>query len=106
MNTEIQTFDYNGTPLHILTDENEKPWFVADDLFDILGIENGHKVIARLDPTEKNTLRNTEGNTRGNPAKTIISEPALCRITLRTWHPQSKGFRHWLTHEVLPSIRK
>lgn len=106
MNAEIQSFDYNGVPLRVLVDEHKKLWFVANDLFDILGIKNGSKVIARLDPTEKNTLRITEGNTRGNPNKTIISEPALCRITLRTWHPQAKGFRHWLTNEVLPTIRK
>lgn len=105
MNTEIQSFDYNGTPLRILTDENEKPWFVADDLFDILGIKNGIKVIARLDPTEKNTVTISDG-TAVDPDTTIISEPALCRIILRTWHPQTKGFRHWLTHEVLPAIRK
>ena len=105
MNTEICSFDYNGIPLRTLIDERKKLWFVADDLFDILGIENGHKVIARLDPTEKNTITISDGDT-ANPDKTIISEPALCRITLRTQHPQSKGFRHWLTHEVLPSIRK
>lgn len=105
MNTEIRSFDHNGIPLRTLVDERKKLWFVADDLFNNLGIKNGHKVIARLDPVEKNTVAIPDGIT-GNPNKTIISESALCRITLRTWHPQAKGFRHWLTHEVLPSIRK
>lgn len=105
MNAEIQTFDYNGIPLRTLVDENGRPWFVAKDLFDILHIKNGHKVIARLDPTEKNIV--TIGDRiPGNTDMTIISESGLCRITLRTWHPQAKGFRHWITHEVLPSISK
>lgn len=101
MNAEIQSFYYNGIPLRILTDEHGKPWFIAKDLLDILGIENGHKVIARLDPTEQNTVAIPD-----NPDMTIISESGLCRLALRTWHPQAKGFRHWITHEVLPSIRK
>lgn len=105
MDPETQSFDFNGMPLRTLVDENHRPWFVAKDLFAILGIKNGSKVIARLDPAEKNTITISDGDTV-NPDKTIISEPALCRITLRTWNPQSKGFRHWLTHEVLPSIRK
>lgn len=105
MNTEIQQFDYNGTALRALVDEHKKPWFVSDDLFDILGIENGNKVIARLDPSEKNTITISDCATIGQDT-TIISESGLCRIALRTWHPQAKGFRHWLTHEVLPSIRK
>lgn len=105
MNAEIQSFDYNGIPLRILTDETGKPWFVAKDLFNILRINNGHKVIARLDPTEKNTVTNGYG-IPGEPDMTIISESGFCRIALRTWHPQAKGFRHWITHEVLPSISK
>lgn len=101
MDAEIRSFDYDGIPLRTLVDENGDPWFIADDLFDIIGVENGPKVIARLDPTEQNTVA-----IPGNPEMTIISESGLCRITLRTWHPQAKGFRHWITHEVFPSIRK
>ena len=105
MNAEIQTFDYDGIQLRALVDENGKPWFSAKDLFDILRIENARKVIARLDPTEKNAITIRDGTTIDTNT-TIISESALCRIALRTWPPQAKGFRHWITHEVLPSIRK
>ena len=105
MNAEIQSFDYDGIPLRTLVDENGKPWFMAKDLFDILGIKNGHKVIARLDPTEKNTIAISADAAIG-PDTTIVSESGLCRLALRTWHPQAKGFRHWITHEVLPSIRQ
>lgn len=105
MNAEIQSFGYDGIPLRTLVDENGKPWFVAKDLFSILRIKNGRKVIARLDPTEKNAITIGDGTTTDTDT-TIISESGLCRIALRTWHPQAKGFRHWITHEVLPSIRK
>ena len=105
MNTETRTFNFNDTPLRTLTSKNGGLWFVADDLFDILGIENGSKVIARLDPTEKNTATISDG-TEVYPDATVISESGLCRLALRTWNPQAKGFRHWITHEVLPSIRK
>lgn len=105
MNTEIQIFNFNGATLRTLTDENGDPWFVAEDLFRLLHVKNGHKVIARLDPTEKNTITIRDSTTIDTDT-TIISESGLCRIALRTWHPQAKGFRHWITHEVLPSIRK
>lgn len=105
MDDEIQSFDHNGIPLRTLVDERKKLWFAADDSFNNLGIENGSKVIARLDPTEKKNITISDGAT-DNTDTTVISEPALCRIALRTWHPQAKEFRHWLTHEVLPSIHK
>lgn len=105
MNTEIQTFNFNDAPVRTLTDENNDPWFVAKDACNILGIDTNH-LSESLDPDEMNTLRITEGNTRGNPNKTIISEPGLYRLVMRSRKPEAKEFQRWVTHEVLPSIRK
>lgn len=105
MNTEIQTFNFNATPLRTLTDENGDPWFVAKDVCDILSLENSRKATADLDPDEKNTVTISDG-IPGNPNKTIISEPGLYKLIMRSRKPEAKEFQRWITHEVLPSIRK
>ena len=105
MNNNIQRFDFKGAALRTLTDENGEPWFVAKDVCDILGIDTNH-LGESLDSDEMNTLRITEGNTRGNPNKTIISEPGLYRLVMKSRKPEAKEFQRWVTHEVLPQIRK
>lgn len=105
MNSEIQTFNFNNASLHTLTDENSDPWFVAKDVCDILGLENSRKATADLDPDEKNTVTIRDG-IPGNPNKTIISEPGLYKLIMRSRKPEAREFQRWVTHEVLPSIRK
>lgn len=105
MNTEIQTFNFNSATLRTLTDENGEPWFIAKDVCDILGLENSRKATAELDPDEKNTVTISDG-IPGNPNKTIISEPGLYALIMRSRKPEAHEFKRWVTHEVLPSIRK
>nr|UVX39243.1 MAG: antirepressor protein KilAC domain [Bacteriophage sp.] len=105
MNTEIQTFSFNNSPLRTLTDENGDPWFVAKDVCDILCLENSRKATAELDLDEKNTVTISDG-IPGNPNKTIISEPGLYKLIMRSRKPEAKTFQRWITHEVLPQIRK
>lgn len=105
MNTEIQTFNFNNATLRTMTDENGDPWFVAKDVCDILGLENSRKATADLDPDEKNTVTISDG-IPGNPNKTIISEPGLYKLIMRSRKPEAKEFQRWVTHEVLPSIRR
>lgn len=105
MNAEIQTFNFNAKPLRALTDENGDPWFVAKDVCDILGLENSRKATADLDPDERNTVTISDG-IPGNPNKTIIGEPGLYKLIMRSRKPEAKEFQRWVTHEVLPTIRK
>lgn len=104
MNTEIQLFDFNNATLRVLTNENGEPWFVAKDVCDILCIENSRKATAELDSDEKNIVTISDG-IPGNPNKTIISEPGLYKLIMRSRKPEAKEFQRWVTHEVLPSIR-
>lgn len=105
MNTEIQTFNFNNATMRTLTDTAGDPWFVAKDVCDILGLENSRKATAELDPDEKNTVTISDG-IPGNPNKTIISEPGLYTLIMRSRKPEAHEFKRWVTHEVLPSIRK
>lgn len=105
MNTEIQTFNFNNATLRTLTDEAGDPWFVAKDVCDILGLENSRKATSDLDLDEKNTVTISDG-IPGNPNKTIISEPGLYKLIMRSRKPEAHEFQRWITHEVLPAIRK
>ena len=105
MNTEIQTFNFNAASLRTLTNENGDPWFVAKDVCDILGLNNVGQALTRLDDDEKSSITLNDG-TPGTPNKAIVSESGLYSLTLASRKPEAKEFQRWVTHEVLPSIRK
>ena len=86
--------------------ENE-PWFVAVDVCRALEIGNSSQAISRLDADEKMiTLISNEGNKRGNPNMTVVNEPGLYTLILSSRKPEAKAFKRWITHEVIPTIRK
>ena len=81
-----------------------EPWFVAQDVYDILGLGNPSQALSRLEADEQNTIISNEGI--GNPNKSIISESGLYTLVLSSRKPVGKPFRLWVTREVLPAIRK
>lgn len=105
MNNEIQKFDFRGASLRTLTDEAGEPWFVAKDVCDILGIDTNHLREA-LDDDEITNLRNSEVWNQSGRAPLIISEPGLYKLIMRSRKPEAKRFKRWVTHEVLPQIRR
>ena len=78
-------------------------WFVAADVCKALEIEP--TATRRLDDDEKNTLRLTQG-TSGNPNVTIVNESGLYSLVLGSRKPEAKAFKRWVTHDVIPAIRK
>lgn len=83
----------------------QEPWFVAADVCRALEVKNARDAVARLDDDEKNTVVLTDGN-RGNPNMTVVSEPGLYALVLSSRKPEAKEFKRWITHDVIPSIRK
>lgn len=106
MNNEIRKFDFRGASLRTLTDENGEPWFVAKDVCDILELNNITEALRPLDDDEKTNFRNSEVAQNGGRAPIIISEPGLYKLIMRSRKPEAKEFQRWVTHEVLPQIRK
>lgn len=82
-----------------------EPWFVATDVCDALGIGNSRMATDRLDPDERNTVSLTDG-TPGNPNKAIVSESGLYTLILGSRKPSAHAFKRWVTHDVIPTIRK
>ena len=106
MNNEIRKFDFRGDSLRTLTDEAGEPWFVAKDVCDILELNNITEALRPLDEDEKTNFRNSEVAQNGGRAPIIISEPGLYRLVMKSRKPEAKEFQRWVTHEVLPQIRR
>lgn len=101
MNNEIQKFDFKGAPLRTLTDKAGEPWFVAKDVCDILEISNPSDALKRLDDDERSRFNlGRQGETN------IVNEAGLYVLVLGSRKPEAHEFQRWVTHEVLPSIRK
>lgn len=69
-----------------------------------LGLGNSSDVIKRLDEDER-TLVSIEGASNGLPVN-AINEPGLYALILGSRKPEAKAFKRWITHEVIPEIRK
>lgn len=101
MNNEIQKFDFKGTSLRTLTDEAGEPWFVAKDVCDILGHSNVSMALDRLDDDERSKFNlGRQGETN------IVNEAGLYSLVLGSRKPEAHEFKRWVTHEVLPQIRR
>lgn len=82
-----------------------EPWFVAKDICDALGYANASKAINdHVDDEDK--LNNVSLSSLGQRGGWIINESGIYSLILHSRLPQAKTFKRWVTHEVLPSIRK
>lgn len=91
--------------IRVTQDDGGEPWFVAKDVCDALGIATNHlrEEGRGLDEDEVLSLPNWEGK---GSAPLIVSEPGFYKLVMRSRKPEAKAFQRWVTHEVLPSIRK
>lgn len=105
MNNEIQQFDFKGASLRTLTDEAGEPWFVLKDCMSILDLGNPTETVKMFDDDEFSTTEVIDSIGRRQQAY-IISEPGLYKLVMRSRKPEAKEFQRWVTHEVLPQIRK
>ena len=100
---DLQIFVYSGEQLRTIQ-QPDGLWWVLRDVCQVLGLAEPHRVASRLDDDEKGrTQMTTPGGTQG---VTIINEPGLYSVILRSDKPEAKAFKRWVTHEVLPSIRR
>lgn len=100
MNQLQQIFQYHDHQVRTVIKDSE-PWFVAKDVCDILEISNPTMALQRLDDDERakfNLGRQGETN--------IVNEPGLYTLILGSRKPEAKAFKRWITHEVIPTIRK
>ena len=107
--SSIQTFTNTDFGSVRVVDINGDPWFVVVDVCKSLDIGNPSQAISKLDDDEKVTLTTNEGHSGklgGAQMLNVISEAGLYSLILKSRKPEAKAFKRWITHEVIPSIRK
>ena len=101
---ELQIFKSHEFGEIRTTIQNGEPWFVAADVCKALDITQNRNAVARLDDDEKGVrLTDTLG---GKQKLTVVNEAGLYSLVLGSRKPEAKAFKRWITHEVLPTIRR
>lgn len=101
---ELKTFQNPKFGTIRTTTINGEPWFVAADVCKALDLNNNRMAIERLDADEKGVSSiDTPG---GKQELTIVNEPGLYALVLGSRKPEAKAFKRWITHDVIPTIRK
>ncbi len=91
-----------GTLRAIAVDET--PCFVAKDVCDALGLGRQQDSTRYLDEDEKGEC--LVDTSSGTQRMVVVTEAGLYSLIMRSRKPEAKAFRRWVTHDVLPSIRK
>lgn len=105
MKNKMQIFNNNAFGELRTVEKDGQIWFVGKDVAEILGYQNGSRDINRhVDEDDRQNYQN--GTFESNRGLTIINESGLYSLILSSKLPKAKEFKHWVTADVLPSIRK
>lgn len=97
-------FSFNGYNCPVLLDDQQEPWWIAKNVCEILQTKDTRQAVERLDEDEK-MIGKIYLSSKHREAW-LINEPGLYSLVLTSNKPEAKTFKRWITHEVLPSIRK
>lgn len=102
---ELHIFKNNEFGNLRVVQKDNQTWFVAKDVCECLGLNNSRQALSRLDDDEKNSVILNDG-IPGNPNKAVVNEYGLYALVLSSRKPEAHQFKRWVTHEILPTIRK
>ncbi len=101
--TDLQLFKFEHQPVRVVLVDGE-PWFVARDICTALGLTNLSMALGRLDDDEKGVTQiDTPGGTQ---RMATVNESGMYSLVLRSDKKEAARFRRWVTHKVLPEIRR
>ena len=101
---ELQVFSYEGKEIRTIQ-RNGETWWVLKDVCGVLGLSNARMIADRLDEDDVSLAYVTASMGRGQQTN-IVNESGLYNVILRSDKPEAKKFKRWVTHEVLPQIRR
>ena len=101
---ELQIFNHQDFGQIRVVEQDVEPWFVAADVCRALELDDTGRATARLDEDELTRIKIVSGGQ--NREMLAVNEPGLYSLVLGSRKPEAKAFKRWITHEVLPSIRK
>ncbi|MBE7952863.1 phage antirepressor KilAC domain-containing protein [Microbacterium sp. R1] len=99
----LEVFRYSDRDVRTVSVDGEV-WFVLADICGVLGVANVGNVAARLDEADIRQADISSGGQRR--AVTIVSESGMYEVVIRSDKPEARRFRWWVTHEVIPAIRR
>lgn len=91
--------------LRVMRDESGEPWFVIADLCKALDLSNPTMVASRLNEDDLSTTEVTDSLGRKQKANTT-NEGGMYEVVFMSRKPEAKRFKRWVTHDVLPAIRR
>lgn len=101
---DLKVFENPNVGKVRVVERNGEPWFVAVDVCRALGLDNTGKAVSRLDDDE---LTRIEFQSGGQMREAYaVNESGLYALVLGSRKPEAKAFKRWVTHEVLPAIRR
>lgn len=103
--TNITPFTYNSHQVRVVTGPDGEPWFILADLCRVLELKNPRDVASRLDRGDVGTTDATDSVGRTVQMNTV-TESGMYDTVLLSRKPEARAFRRWLTHDVVPSVRK
>ena len=90
-----------------MTDEKNNVWFIGKDITTILGYKDPSRALYdHVDEEDKTTLLIQQSGSNYKTKTTLVNESGVYALILSSKLPQAKQFKHWVTAEVLPAIRK
>lgn len=102
---KLQLFNFENNQVRTLL-INDEPWFVGKDVAEILGYSKARNAIAaHVDDDDKKGAP-IQGDLGGTQEMTVINESGVYALVFGSKLPSAKKFKHWVTSEVLPQIRK
>ena len=101
---ELRIFENEQFGIIRVIEKDGEPWFVAADVCRVLDLEDTGRATARLDNDELTRIKIVSG---GQGREVIaVNEPGLYSLVLGSRKPEAKAFKRWITHEILPTLRR
>lgn len=100
---DLKVFGFEGNEVRVFM-KGDEPWWIAKDVCAVLGIANVRDAATRLEEDEKDVaLTDTPG---GKQNLLVVNEPGLYSLILGSRKEEARAFKRWVTHDVLPTIRR
>jgi prophage antirepressor-like protein len=100
----MNLFEYAGQQVRTIVTDGE-PWFVIADVAKVLDLSNPSMVAHSIDSDDLSTAEVIDGVGR-TQASRVVNESGLFAIVFQSRKPEARAFKRWVTHEVLPAIRR
>lgn len=103
---EVKLFnspEFGGLRAVVIDDE---PWFVGKDVAQALGYSDTNKAVAMHVDEDDKKLNDKSSPSFGQRGANLINESGVYALVFGSKLPTAKQFKHWVTHDVLPTIRK